>query len=174
MKLYKGEEFTKLRKEFMKNSVAAVIIQVIYPSVLLHLQMRFPDKEQFASELFRLGQKLADKYLEDGNLIKTKNFEKYIKTVFRKFLQNKKVRVRKIDDDTYNVEDRDCVLCGGTEIEGIGIHICTPFSGFFQKLLNTLIPKEKYKVQEFRVRTIASKWMNSPACIHRINLVRGG
>ncbi|MHA1143152.1 MAG: hypothetical protein ACTSRW_00260 [Candidatus Helarchaeota archaeon] len=166
------DERQKIKEEFLKKTANAVIIQVIYPSLVLYIQQKFQTREKLTEQLFRLGEKLAETYLDDGDLINEKDFKKYILAVFRKYLMNKKVKIKEIEKDVYHIIDPICLLCAKTEIEGLDVHMCTPFSGYFQTLLNEIMDKESIGVKEFQIKTIASKWMGSPKCIHELKLVR--
>ena len=167
-------DLEKVRKEFVNTSANAVIIQVIYPSLLLYLQQKFPEQSELEKQLINLGEELANVYIDDGNIFrKTINFKKFIQRIYRRLLYNNNVKIKKIDKDTYHIKDPQCILCAKTEIEGFMVPVCMPFSGFFTKILNEFIDKEKSGIQEYRVHTLKSKWQGSKYCIHELKLVRG-
>jgi hypothetical protein len=172
-----NEAFLQIQKEFIKQSTGKVIIQVLFPSFVLYVQQKFMNREAVEKQLFHGGEILAEIYLKYGDIFHlaqlTKKYgsilhEKAILKFYQEMLHNKKVNLRKIDENTYHLEDSTCILCGDIEIEELNVHLCTSISGFLSRILN------EFSHQKFKVQTIASKWMQSPICIHEIKIITEG
>ncbi len=154
-------------KELSNKEIGVLVVTMIYPSVITYFYETLGE-EGAVKELRKLGSDIMDDFLKIYSKEKN-NFMEYIKDFFQIFY-NSKVKVNKLNEKLYHVIDDDCILCSDIKLEGLPFHYCVSYSGSIERFLNVLANQGKIPKHHYVVRTIASKGIGKPTCIHAIQL----
>ncbi len=156
-------------KEFANYKLSALLLRMVYPSVLSDFASQM-DLEEVKERLVRVGYNTGKQFFE---IYKVKG--KKIKGILREIYKNiwdSKLKIKKIDADKYLLETKNCPICGDLPpLELESLHYCDPIAGFLEAYINELIEIRNIGIgtRKIKVQTLQSKCSSgTKSCVQEL------
>ena len=108
--------------------------------------------------------------------MKGKKIEKILKEIYKN-VWDSKVKIKKVDENKWLLESKDCPICGDLPpLELENLHYCEPIAGFVEAYINELIEIRNIGIgtRKIKVDTIQSKCSaDTKTCIQELIILGG-
>ena len=161
-------------KEFTKMKLSALLLRMVYPSVLSDFASQM-DLGKVKERLTRIGFNAGKEFFQYYK-VKGKKIEKILKEIYKN-IWDSKVKIKKIEEDKWLLESKDCPICGDLPpLELENLHYCEPVGGFVEAYINELIEIRNIGIgtRKIKVRTVQSKCSSdTETCIQELIILGG-